>query len=187
MTPVTGLIALLLGGAIITSNPVSAATSLLTDQSLNSVMPTAASADFERTWQIAQKRAGGGAKAGARRAAPAQKRAPAAAPQRTPASNNANAARKDVDVNVNRNAGGPYRDVNVNVNKNVNVDRNARVVRRPGGWRGAHWGAVVAGVTLGTIIVVAANTAPPPPDPSLCWTWTNEALTEGYWYYCDGT
>jgi len=60
------------------------------------------------------------------------------------------------------------------------------IVTHPPAWRGARWGAVVAGVTLGTIIVVAANTPPPPPSPDLCWTWTNAARTHGYWYYCSG-
>jgi len=76
----------------------------------------------------------------------------------------------------------PGRDVNINKNVNVNV----KVKHRGNGWRGARWGAVVFGVTLGTAIVVAANTPPYPPDPSLCWTWSNSALTRGYWYYCDG-
>jgi hypothetical protein len=70
----------------------------------------------------------------------------------------------------------------VSVTRNVNV----RVKHRGYGWRGARWGAVVFGVTLGTAIIVAANTPPYPPDPSLCWTWNNAALTEGYWYYCEG-
>ena len=64
--------------------------------------------------------------------------------------------------------------------------RRARVRRRARRWRGRHWGRVAFGVTLGTIIAVAANTPPVPPDPSLCWTWENDALTQGYWYYCDG-
>jgi hypothetical protein len=69
-------------------------------------------------------------------------------------------------------------------NVNARKVNNVRIVKRPGGWRGRHWGATVFGVTLGTIIIVAANTPPPLPDPSLCWTWTNSALTQGYWYYC---
>ncbi|QDG77609.1 hypothetical protein [Labrenzia sp. PHM005] len=121
--------------------------------------------------QLAQPKRAGGARAGGRKAAPAKTRPPAA--QRPAAPAGAQRSNKNVGVNVNKNV-------------NVNVNRNVRVVRRPVGWRGAHWGAIVFGVTLGTIIVVAANTPPPPPDPSLCWTWTNDALTEGYWYYCDG-
>ena len=71
---------------------------------------------------------------------------------------------------------------NININRNVNVS----VKHRGYGWRGARWGAVVFGVTLGTAIIVAANTPPYPPDPTLCWTWNNSALTSGYWYYCEG-
>lgn len=62
--------------------------------------------------------------------------------------------------------------------------RRPVIVRHPHGWRGAHWGAVIAGVTLGAIIATAANAPPPPPSPDLCWTWTNSARTQGYWYYC---
>jgi len=70
----------------------------------------------------------------------------------------------------------------------VNISRSANVTvkHRGYGWRGARWGAVVFGVTMGTAIIVAANTPPYPPDPSLCWTWNNSALTSGYWYYCEG-
>jgi hypothetical protein len=66
------------------------------------------------------------------------------------------------------------------------VVRRPVIVTRPIGWRGARWGAVVAGVTLGTMVVVAANGAPVAPSPSLCWTWANAARTQGYWYYCSG-
>jgi hypothetical protein len=85
--------------------------------------------------------------------------------------------------NTNRN-----RNVNRNTNRNRNVNRNVNVnVRHRGrGWRGARWGAVAFGVTMGAVIVVVANTPPYPPDPSLCWTWNNSALTRGYWYYCNG-
>jgi len=78
--------------------------------------------------------------------------------------------------------GGPGGGGNVNINRSANV-----TVRHRGyGWRGARWGAVVFGVTLGAAIVVAANSPPYPPDPSLCWSWNNAALTSGYWYYCEG-
>ena len=49
-------------------------------------------------------------------------------------------------------------------------------------YRPAYWGSVVAGVTLGTIIV--ANSVPPAPAPDLCWYWTTAAQTQGYWDYC---
>jgi len=59
-------------------------------------------------------------------------------------------------------------------------------VWRPWGWQGAYWGSVVAGVTLGAAIAVAANAPPAPPSPDLCWTWLNDQHTQGYWYYCSG-
>ena len=67
-----------------------------------------------------------------------------------------------------------------------NVNINVKVKHRGYGWRGNYWGRVAFGVTLGTAIIVAANTPPYPPNPSLCWTWSNAALTSGYWYYCEG-
>jgi len=90
---------------------------------------------------------------------------------------------KNTNRKVNKNTN---RKVNKNVNRNVNRNVNVNVRTRGYGWRGARWGAVAFGVTMGAIIVVAANTPPYPPDPSLCWTWNNAGLTQGYWYYCDG-
>jgi hypothetical protein len=60
------------------------------------------------------------------------------------------------------------------------------VVRPWRPWRHRkHYGAIIAGVTLGTIIAVAAaNAAPPPPSPDLCWYWSDRAHTHGYWDYC---
>ena len=53
-------------------------------------------------------------------------------------------------------------------------------VRRP------YYGELVAGIALGTIVAVAvANAMPPPPEPGLCWYWTNPGRTHGYWDYCD--
>jgi hypothetical protein len=47
------------------------------------------------------------------------------------------------------------------------------------------WGRVVGGVVLGTTIAVAtAGRVPARPSADLCWTWTNNARTRGYWYYC---
>lgn len=51
-------------------------------------------------------------------------------------------------------------------------------VRRP------YYGAVVAGVAVGTVIAVATATPPPAPSPELCWYWSNSAQTRGYWDYC---
>ena len=54
-------------------------------------------------------------------------------------------------------------------------------VYRP--WVGApYYGAVVAGVTIGTL--VAATAPPPAPSPELCWFWSSPAQNQGYWDYC---
>ena len=45
-----------------------------------------------------------------------------------------------------------------------------------------YYGAVVAGVTIGTII--AASAVPPAPSTQVCWYWTSAAHTQGYWDYC---
>ena len=59
----------------------------------------------------------------------------------------------------------------------------AGAVVRP--WVAApYYGAVVAGVTIGTI--VAATAPPPAPSPALCWFWSSPAHTQGYWDYCAG-
>jgi hypothetical protein len=48
-----------------------------------------------------------------------------------------------------------------------------------------YWGRVVAGVTVGTIVAATVvGTAPYAPDPSLCWSWTDDSKAQGYWDYC---
>jgi hypothetical protein len=48
-----------------------------------------------------------------------------------------------------------------------------------------HFGTIVGGIVLGTIIVVdAAGTAPDAPAPNMCWFWTDTSYTQGYWDYC---
>jgi hypothetical protein len=48
-----------------------------------------------------------------------------------------------------------------------------------------YWGSVVAGVTIGTVITVAAvNSVPKAPSPELCWFWSDASKTRGYWSYC---
>lgn len=48
-----------------------------------------------------------------------------------------------------------------------------------------YWGRVVAGVTIGTIVTVAAvNSVPRAPSPELCWFWSDASKTRGYWSYC---
>jgi hypothetical protein len=76
----------------------------------------------------------------------------------------------------------------VNRNTNVNVRRtNVTVIGRPVRvWNARpHYGTIVAGVALGTLIGVAvANTAPTPPAANLCWYWSDASRTQGYWDYC---
>lgn len=48
-----------------------------------------------------------------------------------------------------------------------------------------YWGRVVAGVTIGAVITVAAvNSVPKAPSPELCWFWSDASKTRGYWTYC---
>ena len=79
------------------------------------------------------------------------------------------------NVNVNRS-----RDVSRTVNRNVNVG----VVR---GWSARpYFGTVVGGVVLGSIITAAAvGAVPASPDPNVCWFWTDDTRTQGYWTYCN--
>jgi hypothetical protein len=50
-------------------------------------------------------------------------------------------------------------------------------VRRP------YYGTIVGGVALGTIIAVSA--IPAAPADNLCWYWSNQSQTRGYWDYCN--
>ncbi|MEJ8476502.1 hypothetical protein [Roseibium algae] len=110
---------------------------------------------------------------------------------------NTNVNKRHKNTNINKKTNNTTKNRNNNNNNNNTVNRNVNnttinrnvnvnVVKRPSGWHGQYWGRAVFGITLGTIIIVAANTPPPPPDPTLCWTWSNSALTEGFWYYCTG-
>jgi hypothetical protein len=58
------------------------------------------------------------------------------------------------------------------------------VVVRP--WRPRpHYGRIIAGVALGTVIVAAiAGSVPAQPAPNVCWYWADPAQTQGYWDYC---
>lgn len=50
--------------------------------------------------------------------------------------------------------------------------------------RRKNFGRFVAGVTLGAVIITHANTIPRRPSPDLCWHWSNNSRTRGYWDYC---
>jgi hypothetical protein len=73
---------------------------------------------------------------------------------------------------------------NVHVHHSVHVHRAVVVapVRPIPGVRPWYWGRVVAGVTVGAIIV--ASTQPVAPSPDLCWFWADSSKTRGYWNYC---
>ena len=76
--------------------------------------------------------------------------------------------------------GGPHRPAHVHGHVHVHRTVVVRPVRpwivRP------YYGAVVAGVTLGTIVVASA--VPPAPSPTLCWYWADPSQSKGYWDYC---
>jgi hypothetical protein len=46
------------------------------------------------------------------------------------------------------------------------------------------FGRFVGGIILGTIIITAAGVVPPRPSPDVCWRWSNNTRTRGYWDYC---
>jgi hypothetical protein len=68
--------------------------------------------------------------------------------------------------------------------KEVIVKEKKEVVVRP--WvKKPHYGQVVAGVALGTIIASSGvGIVPVAPAPHLCWYWTNPVKDKGYWDYC---
>jgi hypothetical protein len=90
------------------------------------------------------------------------------------------------NVNVNR---------NVHVNRNVNVNRNVRVngyhgdVYHAGAWarpyRWAPGGAIAAGAAIGFVSAAsAAAWAGAPPQPGLCWYYTDPSQRNGFWDNC---
>ena len=171
LAAVTGIVLFAISAAV--PGKTFAATTDYTTGDANPSDPASVNIEQQR---YAQKRGGGGGRSsGARRKPGASAGSRGARPSTRPSAGTKPGNRPGTKPG-NRPGG------NVNVNRNVNVN----VRHHHHGWRGARWGAVVFGVTLGTAIIVAANTPPYPPDPSLCWTWSNSALTRGYWYYCDG-
>jgi hypothetical protein len=90
------------------------------------------------------------------------------------------------NVNVNRNMN-VHRNANVNVNRNVNRNVNVNRVGYHGGvyrgawvWRPYRWapgGATAIGVlAVGT----AVAWAPPPPQPGLCWCYSDPSQRNGF-------
>jgi hypothetical protein len=48
-----------------------------------------------------------------------------------------------------------------------------------------YYGAIIGGVTLGTIIAVSTpRTVPDAPAENTCWFWADEEQAKGYWDYC---
>ena len=66
------------------------------------------------------------------------------------------------------------------------IEKEVVVVRPVRPWeKKSHYGQVVAGVTLGTIIgATVVGVAPVAPAPHVCWYWTNPAKDKGYWDHC---
>jgi hypothetical protein len=65
----------------------------------------------------------------------------------------------------------------------VGVRGGVAVVRPVRPWVGRpYYGTIIGGVALGTII--AATAVPLAPADNLCWYWSNQSHTRGYWDYC---
>jgi hypothetical protein len=61
---------------------------------------------------------------------------------------------------------------------------NKIVVRPYRRWyKRPHYGRIIGGIALGTILGAAAYSAIPP-APDLCWYWADPHQTRGYWDYC---
>ncbi len=67
----------------------------------------------------------------------------------------------------------------------VVVGPRAAWVGRPGWYRWAPGGAIAAGAAIGVVAAaVAVAWAPPPPQPGLCWYYTDPSRTQGFWDAC---
>jgi hypothetical protein len=53
-------------------------------------------------------------------------------------------------------------------------------------YRRPHFGTVLGGIALGSILTVAAVGVAPAyaPAPDTCWYWADPGMTTGYWDYC---
>jgi hypothetical protein len=95
-------------------------------------------------------------------------------------------------VNVNRNI---RRNATRNVNRNVHrygyrggyAGRRGAAVwaGRPGWYSWAPGGAVAAGAALGFVTAATATAwAGAPPEPDLCWYYTDPSRRQGFWDVC---
>ena len=68
------------------------------------------------------------------------------------------------------------------------VDRTAVVTHgrwsRPGWYRWPRGGAMAAGAAIGYLAAASALAYGPPPEPGMCWYYTNVSHTRGFWDYC---
>jgi hypothetical protein len=124
--------------------------------------------DSSNVIQVAQKKGGGNKAAKSHKAAP--KASKSAKSSKTVKSSKSVKASKHVNTK--------------HVNKTV-VHRTV-VVRPYRAWYARpYYGAVIAGVTLGTIVLVSTpRVVPVAPAPNLCWFWSNQEQLNGYWDYC---
>ncbi|RBP01049.1 hypothetical protein DFR50_16016 [Roseiarcus fermentans] len=78
-----------------------------------------------------------------------------------------------------------YRPVGRPVGRAVVVAPRAVWVGRPGWYRWAPGGAIAAGAAIGfATAAVAASWAGAPPQPGLCWYYTDPSRTQGFWDAC---
>ena len=55
---------------------------------------------------------------------------------------------------------------------------------RPGWYRWPRGGAMAAGAAIGYLAATSAVAYGPPPEPGMCWYYTNLSHTRGFWDYC---
>ncbi len=70
------------------------------------------------------------------------------------------------------------------VHRPVVVAPRAVWVGRPGWYRWNPGGAIAAGAALGFVAASAATWAGPPPQPGLCWYYTDPSRRQGFWDAC---
>jgi hypothetical protein len=57
-------------------------------------------------------------------------------------------------------------------------------IGRPGWYRWNPGGAIAAGAAIGFVAATAATWAGPPPQPGLCWYYTDPSRRQGFWDAC---